>query len=493
MKTKTLVIGAGLSGLSAAAVLAKNGVDVQVFEKNREIGGRARQFKQNGYVFDIGPSWYWMPDVIEKFFSYFDKKPSDYYQLIKLDPSYRIYFGNDESLDVPGNLNELVRLFDHIEPGSGIKLTNFLKDAEYKYHFGMHEAVYKPAHSFTEFIDRKILLYALKLDFLRSVSGVVRKNFKDKRLIQLLEFPVLFLGATPQNTPSLYSLMNYADLVLGSWYPMGGMFKLIDALYQLAGSYGVTFHTNAPVSEIIIKNKKACGLKVFDSIYTSDFVIGSADYHHIDNSLLPEAYRNYSEKYWHSRVMAPSALLIFLGVRKKLKGLLHHNIFFDTDFDQHAEDIYSKPKWPEEPALYVSCTSKTDPGVAPPGCENLVILIPIAPGLEDNDTIKEHYFRLAVKRFETITGQSIIDDIDFKRIYSCSDFTRDYNSFKGNAYGLANILWQTAFLKPKMKNRKVQNLFYSGQLTTPGPGIPPSIISGQVAALEILKKKNQKK
>ena len=487
MKIKTSIIGAGFSGLAAAAVLAKNGVEVQVFEKNDQPGGRARQFEQDGYVFDTGPSWYWMPDVIEKFFAYFDKKSTDYYQLIKLNPSYRIFFGNDESLDVPGDVNALYRMFDEIEPGSSIALIKFLKDSEYKYRFGMHQVIYKPAHSFFEFLDYRIIKYALKLDLFRSLSGVVRKKFKDTRLIHLLEFPVLFLGATPQHTPSLYSLMNYADLVLGSWYPMGGMYKMIDSLLQLAKSYGAKIYTKAPVSEIIIENNKAIGMKINNSFFASDFIIGSADYHHIEQDLLPEAARNYSEKYWESRTMAPSALLLFLGINRKVNGLLHHNIFFDTDFEQHAADIYSKPKWPEEPALYVSCTSKTDPSAAPSGSENLVILIPIAPGLKDDETIKEYYFQLAMERIERITGQSIRNCIDVKRICSYSDFINDYNSYKGNAYGLANTLWQTAFLKPKMRNKNIGNLFYCGQLTTPGPGIPPCMVSGQVAALEVLK------
>jgi phytoene desaturase len=487
MKMKTSIIGAGFSGLAAAAILGKNGVDVEVFEKNDRIGGRARQLIMDGFTFDMGPSWYWMPDVIEKFFSLFDKKTSDYYRLIRLDPGYRIFFGKNDILDIPGNTKDLYNLFDSIEPGSGNLLKAYLRDAEYKYHFGMEEAIYKPSLNFTEFLEFRFIYYLLRLELFKSVSNVIRSKFKDIRLIRLLEFPVLFLGAKPQDTPALYSLMNYADLVLGSWYPMGGMYKLVDAMVRLAESYGVKFHVNTPVEKIIANKNHVAGIQVNGALIKSDYVIGSADYQHIEENLLPPDKRNYNKKYWNSRTMAPSALLIYLGINKKINGLLHHNIFFDTDFEKHASEIYSIPKWPENPALYISCTSKTDPDTAPEAGDNLVVLIPIAPGLPDYDQIRDKYFQYVLDKLEHMTGQSIRENIVVKKIFSVNDFVNDYNSFKGNAYGLANTLRQTAFLKPKMRNKKLPNLYYAGQLTTPGPGIPPTIVSGQVAALEILK------
>lgn len=484
---KAIVIGSGFAGLSAAACLAQEGAEVTLLEKNDVPGGRCRHFTAEGFFFDMGPSWYWMPEVFEHFFNRFGKKVSDFYELKRLDPSYRILYKNDE-IRVPASLEELYELFEKLEPGSSKNLKKFLDEAGYKYKVGMEEFVFKPSYSIREFMEWRVIKSLFQLQMFSSVSSQIRKYFKNELLIQLLEFPVLFLGATPQRTPALYSLMNYADLALGTWYPMGGMHEIIKAMVSVAEEQGVKIKLGEEVRKIDVKNGKATAVITDKGTYEADVVISGADYHHTEQQLLEPQYRNYSEKYWDSRVMAPSSLLFYLGVDGKIPGLLHHNLFFDADFEEHAVEIYEKPAWPKEPLYYVCAPSVTDPSVAPEGKENLFVLIPLAPDLEDTEEKREEYFNMVMDRFEKRIGYPVREKLIYKRSFAHRDFKNDYHAFKGNAYGLANTLLQTAFLKPKLNNKHVSNIFYTGQLTTPGPGMPPSIISGQVVASEISKK-----
>ncbi len=489
MRTKKVaIIGAGFSGLSAAAYLASAGYEVSLFEKNNTAGGRARAFTEKGFHFDMGPSWYWMPEVFERFFQHFGRSSAEFYKLTRLDPGYRMFFGEGEYIDVPADIDELYELFETIEKGSAAKLRKFLKKAEYKYNIGIGKLVYLPSQNLTEFFRWDLVKGLFKLDFFKSVSGYVHREFKDRRLRQILEFPVIFLGATPEQTPALYTLMNYADLTLGTWYPEGGMYSIVKAMKVVAEENGAKIYLNSNVQEILVNKQKVSGLKLSDkSVIRTDVIVGSADYHHVEQQLLPEEYKKYDQKYWDSRVMAPSALMFFLGVNKKLKNLKHHNLFFDADFTRHAAQIYEHPRWPDNPAIYVSCSSITDLSVAPQGQENLVILIPVATGLKDTEEIREYYYDMVMERLEKITGQKISECVIYKKSYAHNDFKKDYNAFKGNAYGLANTLRQTAILKPSIRNPRLENLFYAGQLTLPGPGVPPAIISGHMVSMEILK------
>lgn len=487
MKQNIAIIGSGFAGLSAASFLAREGHNITVFEKNETIGGRARKFTSDGFIFDMGPSWYWMPDVFESYFKEFGYNVSDFYELERLDPSYQVFFQDKIGVDIPASLDEMYKLFDSIEPGSSKQLQKFLKEAEYKYEVGINDLVYKPGRSLTEFLDPRLALGILKLNVFQSISKYVRKHFKDPKLIELLEFPVLFLGAKPQDTPALYSLMNYADISLGTWYPKGGMHKIVEGMEKVALSLGVNFQTSSTVEQITVSEGKTTGIVVNGTQKSFDYVIGGADYHHVEQHLLAPEHRKYDEKYWDSRSMAPSSLIFYLGINKRLDNLRHHNLFFDESFDQHAKEIYDDPKWPSKPLFYVSCTSKTDKTVAPDGMENVFILIPVAPDLSDNEASREKYYDMVMERLERLTKQSIKEHVVFKRSYAHKDFIKDYNSFKGNAYGLANTLKQTAILKPSIVNKKVKNLYYTGQLTVPGPGVPPSLISGQVTAKEVLK------
>jgi phytoene desaturase len=487
MKKSVAVIGSGFAGLAAASRLAKQGFDVTVLEKNSQTGGRARVFQHEGFTFDMGPSWYWMPEVFDQYFAQFGKKTSDYYQLKRLDPSYRVYFGENDFWDVPASIDELKSMMEKLEPGAGSKLDTFLAEAKVKYNTGMSEFVWKPSLSVMEFADARLIRESFRLQLFSNMSSHLRKFFKHPRILQLLEFPVLFLGAKPAKTPALYSMMNYADLVLGTWYPDGGMYKIAEGMTQLAVELGVKVRTNSNVEHIISQDGKAIGVKVNGSEEYFDAIVGAADYNHIESKLLKPEDRSYSESYWEKRVMSPSCLLFYVGVNRKVKGLLHHNLFFDESFEEHARWIYDTPDWPKKPLFYVCAPSVTDSSVAPEGKENLFILIPVAPGLHSDESLREKYFNMVLERIAKITGEDISNDIIYKRSYAHEEFLSDYNSFKGNAYGLANTLTQTAILKPRLRSKKLENLYYAGQLTVPGPGVPPSLISGQVAASEVEK------
>ena len=487
MKKEIVVVGAGFAGLAAASCLAKAGNTVTILEKNTTPGGRARAFNSGGFMFDMGPSWYWMPDVFEHYFGLFGRKPADFYELHRLDPSYRVFFGKDETLDLPAAMPALYSLFNSLEPGSGEALQEFLQQAAYKYEVGMRKLVYKPGRSLKEFMSLRLLLDVLKLDVFKSLHGHARKFFSHPKLLQIVEFPVLFLGATPQNTPALYSLMNYADMGLGTWYPMGGMNKIVEGMVQVAQEQGVKLVLDCPVNEIIIEKGVAKKVVTAKGNFKADVVVAGADYHHVEQELLDPQWRTYGADYWKKRTMAPSSLLFYLGVNKRLNNLQHHNLFFDRDFGQHAQEIYQEPRWPSDPLFYACVPSITDPSVAPAGSENLFLLVPVAPGLEDTEEIREQYYHRILNRLEDLTGQSIADAVVYKRSYAHRDFMSDYHAFRGNAYGLANTLRQTALLKPSLKSKRVKNLYYTGQLTVPGPGVPPSLISGQVVASEIEK------
>ena len=483
-KKKVIVIGAGFSGLSTATELADKGYEVMIVEKNEQAGGRARVFKEQGFTFDMGPSWYWMPDIFDNYFARFGKKTSDYYTLKRLDPSYSVILSEEEVVDMPADYDALRKLFESIEPGAANALDRFLEQAAYKYKVGIQEFVWKPSVKITEFLSLRILVDALRMDVFSSFYSHVRKFFKSDTLLKLMEFPILFLGAISQNTPAMYSLMNYAEIKLGTWYPMGGMHLIVKGMVDLALSKGVQIEYLAEVNGFAIEGGKVKGVKTSKGVFEADAVVASADYHHVE-TLLGEAHRNYDEAYWDKRVMAPSSLLFYLGINKRLPRLKHHNLFFDRDFSIHSHEIYTDPSWPSDPLFYASAPSVTDPSVAPEGCENLFLLIPVAPNLEDTEAVRAQYFEQLMDRLEQYCGVSIRDAIVYKRSYAHQDFIGDYHAFKGNAYGLANTLMQTAILKPSLKNRHLSNMFYTGQLTVPGPGVPPSLISGIVVAKEV--------
>lgn len=483
-KSRVIVIGAGFAGISSATALAAKGHQVTVLERHNQPGGRCRVFEAEGYRFDMGPSWYWMPDVFEDYFKQFGADIHQALNLIRLDPSYKVWF-SDAPWDVEANFEKLQAQFEALETGAGEKLKAFMEEASVKYTIGMGQFVRKTAHSPIEFAQASTLYNATKLTLFKSFSDHVRSYFKHPKILQLMEFPVLFLGAKPEQTPALYSLMNYADTMLGTWYPMGGMHEIVKAMVRVAEDLGVKFVFNAEVQEIATKQHAASGVLLANGDFMpADAVVAGADYHHVEQHLLPKRYRRYDESYWDTRTMSPSSLLFYVGVNRRVPGLRHHNLFFDTPFGPHAETIYDSKTWPTDPLFYVSAPSVTDASVAPEGCENMFFLIPVAPGLKDEPGLREQYFQEMTERLTQHTGVDISEHIVYKRSYAHEEFTEDYSAYKGNAYGLANTLKQTAFWKPKMRS-KLKGLFFTGQLTTPGPGVPPSLISGDVAANEV--------
>jgi phytoene desaturase len=484
---KIAIIGSGFSSLSAACYLAKDGYDVSVYEKNSDFGGRARQFKVDGFRFDMGPSWYWMPDVFESFFGDFGKKVSDYYTLNRLSPSYRVVFDVDDYIDLPSDLNELYDLFESIEKGSAAKLNSFLEDAKYNYNVAINKIVKLPGHSPFELITLETVTRVSQ--FFKNINTYVTKKFKNEKLRQILEFPVLFLGAKPENTPYFYCFMNFADLSLGTWYPEGGMYKVVNGMSELADSLGVKFHSNSEVLGFNFEGNTVTGIKLKDKQIACDYIVNGGDYRHIEK-LLPTQFQMYSDKYWDTRVMAPSSLLFYIGIDKKVDNVLHHNLFFDADFKKHASEIYDNPEWPTDPLFYANFTSKTDLEDAPEGFETCFLLMPIAAGIEDSKAMREKYFHIIMDRLELHTKQELKKHIVYKRSFCVDDFISEYHSFKGNAYGLANTLTQTAFLKPKLKNKKLKNFYNTGQLTVPGPGVPPALISGKIVSEQISKQKS---
>lgn len=485
MKNTLYIIGSGFSSLSASCYLAQAGYKVVVLEKNKTLGGRARQLKKDGFTFDIGPTWYWMPDVFEKFFADFNAVPADYYTLDKLNPAYQVYFSEEDSKLISGNIDEIFALFEKEEQGSSVPLKAFLDSAKSNYDIAIKDLVYRPGESPLELITPTTIKKANQ--FFSTIRKTIRKKIKNKQLIKILEFPVLFLGAKPSNTPAFYNFMNYADFGLGTWHPKGGMYKVVGGMVTLAQSLGVEFITDANVDEIkITKDDKIEGLIVNGEFKQTDIILSGADYHHTE-TLLPIKNRQYTERYWSKKTFAPSALLFYVALSKPIENVSHHTLFFDCDFEVHAESIYDTPNWPEDPLFYASFPSKTDVSLAPHGKEAATFLIPLAPGIIDTQKIRETYFLKIINRLEKLTKQNVKDTILFKESFCVKDFESEYNSYRGNAYGLANTLMQTAFLRPKIRSRKVKNLFFTGQLTVPGPGVPPALISGKLAADLILK------
>ncbi len=483
MNKKVVIIGAGIGGLGTAGLFAKKGYDVTVLEKNEHAGGRANIFEANGFRFDMGPSWYLAPDLFEHYFRLLGERVEDHLDLVRLTPSYRIFFQGDlETLEIHSDIEKDGRTFDAIEPGSSEKLKKYLAQSEYQYEVATQHFMYKNYDTVFDFFNKRVMTEGQKLSVFSKMHNFVTRFFKTRKLQQVMEYTMVFLGTSPYEAPAIYNLMSHMDFNQGVFYPQGGFYELIKALVRVAEKNGARVRTNSAVAEILIKNGKASGVRLENGeVIDADIVISNADYQFTETRLLPESAQTYKKKYWDKKVLAPSAFILYLGVKEKMPQLIHHNLLFSDDWRKNFDEIYKDPKLPNEPSLYVCAPSVTDPNVAPEGKENLFVLVPIASGLEITEERKQEYADHVLERMEREMGlEGLREKIEYMRIYTVEDFLKDYNSFKGTALGLAHTIWQTAIFRPNNRSKKVSNLFFVGAGTNPGIGTQICLISAEL-------------
>jgi phytoene desaturase len=486
---KVSVIGAGIGGLAAAALLAKEGYDVEVIERNRTEGGRARVWKTNGFVFDMGPSWYLMPEVFENFFAEFNKSTTDYYELLRLDPNYRIFFGAEDRVEIAAELEKNLRTFESFEQGGAAKLQQYLDEAEETYRYLMEGIMYKDLSSLWSIFNPQLMKAGRKLHILSNIDKYVRKFFASDRARKILEYPIVFLGGNPKNTPALYSIISHIDYNLGVWYPLGGLGKIAEGVRKLAEENGADIRFGVEATQIRVKNRRANRVETTQGPIDADLVVVNADYPFSEMHLLERRYQTYPAKYWEKKIIAPSAFVLYLGVDRKLDQLTHHNVFLEHDWVQHFDQIFEKPAWPDKPAYYVCCPSRFDPSVAPKGKENIFVTVPISSGIEDTPALRDAYYTKIITHMEKLLGESFRESISVQRIFSLNDFTQDYHAYKGTAVGLTHTFRQSAFFRPRHRSKKVKNLYYTGQYTHPGIGVPMALVSSQIVA-NLIKKKH---
>ncbi len=484
MNKKVVIIGAGIGGLGAAGLFAKKGYDVTVLEKNSNLGGRANIFEHEGFRFDMGPSWYLAPDIFQHYFDLLGENVEDHLTLERLSPSYRIFFRNNgESLDINSDIETDAATFESIESGAGEKLRAYLKQSKYQYEVATQSFMFKNYDTIFDFFNKRVMTEGQKLSVFSTMHRFVSNFFKSKKLQQVMEYTMVFLGTSPYEAPALYNLMSHMDFNQGVFYPQGGFYELIKALAAIARKNGATLRTDSPVEQILVSNGKATGVRLADGeVVNGDIIISNADMWFTETKLLDERFRTYKDRYWQKRVMAPSAFIMYLGVREKLASLVHHNLLFSEDWRKNFDDIYKNPRLPDEPSLYVCAPSVTDPSVAPVGKENLFVLVPIASDLAMSEAEKEKYADQVLALMESEMGLTDLrSKVEYKRIYTVDNFAADYNSLKGSALGLAHTLRQTAIFRPRNRSKKVENLFYVGAGTNPGIGTQICLISAELA------------
>ena len=512
--TSVVVVGGGFGGLSTACYLAAEGADVTVVEKNGQLGGRASRLDVDGFRFDMGPSWYLMPDAFERFFAHFGRSPSDYYDLTHLDPHYRVFWKDGDRVDAVGDVEAMQSVFESYEPGAGEALARYLEQAERNYRVGMDQFVYTDRSRFRDFLDLDVVRSARGLTLLGSMERHVAKYFDHPKLRQLVQYSLVFLGGSPGNTPALYSLMSHVDFGLGVHYPEGGLGAVVDAVVDLGTELGVTYETGRAVtgireveaSEAAVAGESQAlaadgvGESATDRDGTAgqlrvdtdadplfaDVVVSDADYAHTERELLDADDRQYDDGYWDDRTYAPSAFLLYLGVEGDVEPLAHHTLVLPEDWDGHFETIFDEPAWPDDPAYYLCVPSQTDDSVAPAGHSNLFALVPIAPGLEDDEETRRAFRDRLLDDVAANTGVDLRDRIVVEECFTVSDFAGRYNSTRGSALGLAHTLRQTGPLRPGHRSAALDGLYYTGAFTTPGIGVPMCLVSGEHTAEAVL-------
>ena len=483
MNKNVVIIGGGIGGLGAAGLFARKGYDVTLLEKNENLGGRANIFEANGFRFDMGPSWYLAPDIFEHYFNLVGERVEDHLDLVKLSPSYRIFFRNGGTLDIQSDIEKDAATFDGVERGAGDKLRAYLKQSEYQYGVATEHFMFKNYDTVFDFLNRRVMTEGQKLSVFSTMHKFVSRFFQSPQLRQVMEYTMVFLGTSPYEAPALYNLMSHMDFNQGVFYPRGGFYELIKALAAIAEKNGAELRTNSPVEKIIVRDGKAAGVRLLSGEeMDADIVISNADLWFTETKLLANGSTSLNEKYWKKRVMAPSAFILYLGVKEKLSSLVHHNLLFSEDWRKNFDDIYKDPCLPSGPSLYVCAPSVTDDSVSPAGKENLFVLVPIASGLEIGEEEKQRYADHVLALMEKeMDLPGLREKIEFQRIYTVSDFGHDYNSFRGSALGLAHTLMQTAIFRPKNYSKKVKNLYYTGAGTNPGIGTQICLISAELA------------
>ncbi|ACM57475.1 phytoene desaturase family protein [Halorubrum lacusprofundi] len=482
-----VVIGGGFGGLSTACYLADAGADVTLLEKNEQLGGRASRLEADGFRFDMGPSWYLMPDVFERFFGHFGREPSEFYELERLDPHYRVFWKDGDKVDVLPDREANKALFEEYEPGAGEAFEAYLEESERTYEIGMEHFVYEDRPRLRDYVDKDVLRYSWGLSLLGKMQGHVEDYFDHPKLQQLMQYTLVFLGGSPTNTPALYNLMSHVDYNMGVYYPEGGIGAVVDGIVELGEDLGVEFVTDAEVTAIEGR-RGGFALDTADGErYLTDLVVSDADYAHTEQELLPKHKRQYSDEYWESRTYAPSAFLLYLGVEGDVPNLEHHTLVLPTGWNHHFEQIFDDPAWPDDPAYYLCAPSETDDTVAPEGHSNLFALVPIAPGLEDTPELREEYRDLVLDDIAENTDTELRDRIVFEETFCVDDFADRYNSYQGSALGLAHTLRQTSLLRPPHRSDALDGLYFTGSTTTPGIGVPMCLISGQLTAEELSK------
>jgi phytoene desaturase len=515
-----VVIGGGITGLATAALLAREGLDVTVLEKQSVAGGRTGTWQSAGFSFDTGPSWYLMPEVFDHFFRLLGTSAEEQLELVRLDPGYRVLFeGSTEPVDIAATRDENVKLFESLEPGAGARLEKYLDSAVDVYDMAKKRFLYSTFASFLPLVRPDVLRRGPRLAqlLLQPLSSFVAQRFTDPRIRQILGYPAVFLGSSPFNTPSMYHLMSRLDLADGVLYPMGGFTRLISVISELARAEGVTIHTDAAVTRIRTtapetgrvsgrlpgrlaerlpgRRARATGVEYTDAAGTvhsmdADLVVSAADLHHTETTLLPRELQTYPESYWKHRIPGPGGLLLHLGVRGELPSLAHHTLLFTSDWKENFSKIFGRETSVPDPAsLYVCRPSATDPGAAPEGYENLFVLVPVPsdPSLGSGgmdgagDPRIEAMADAVIAQISAWAGiPDLAERITVRKTVGPQDFVQDLNSWRGTLLGPAHVLKQSAFFRGSNASRRVDGLLYAGGSTLPGIGLPMCLISAEL-------------
>lgn len=491
MNEKVVIIGGGIGGLSTAAYLGKKGFNVELYEKNERVGGRASLLEKDGFKFDMGPSWYLMPDIFERYFNHFGYEPSDFLDLVKLNPNYKIFFKDGDKVEIPEEPEKVKEIFEEYEDGAGEAFEKYLEKSRESYDVGMNNFVLKDRNRFRDYLSLDVALNARKLNLFKSMDSYVSDYFDNKKLQQIMQYSLVFLGGYPKNTPALYNLMSHVDFNMGVYYPRGGIYEIIKSMKDIAEEQGVEIHCNSEVQSIERRDGRV-EVKFEDTLVETDYVVSNAGYGFTETKLITDKnLRQYSEDYWNKKTYAPSAFLMYLGLSKELTELDHHNLVLPLDWDEHFEQIFEEPDYPDNPAYYVCNPSETDVSVAPEGKSSIFILVPLAPELKDNKQVRDKFKEKILDDFGENIGIDLRDLIEFEETFSVNDFKTRYNGINGTALGLAHTLRQTSVFRPKKSSKKFKELFYTGADTNPGIGMPMCLISGEQTAEEVEKRANK--